>query len=75
MVELSYVLGSFTGGTVIAWLVTSHGRASAVMLGVVLTMFGAGNLIVIPHPAWFAVLSIMTFVPMALGGAVAFGAV
>lgn len=69
MVELAYVAGSFVGGYTTAWLSASHPVGIAVGLGVLLTLFGVQNLIAIPHPRWFAVLSTITYVLMTLLGA------
>lgn len=72
LVELSYVLGSFVGGFVVATLVPAHSLFAAGGVGAVLTMCGVGNMMSIPHPVWFAVVSTASFVPCALlGGHVA----
>ena len=68
MVELSYLLGSLTGG-VTAGII---GRDSVYRLGAVvgglLTLAGFANLAAIPHPLWFVVLSTLTYVPCAYAG-------
>jgi hypothetical protein len=69
MVELAYVLGSLTGGFVSAKIAET--RASAVALGVggVLTLAGFATLAMAPHPIWFAILSTLTYMPLAWLGA------
>ncbi|MCI0691234.1 hypothetical protein L0337_04405 [candidate division KSB1 bacterium] len=68
-VLLAYVLGGLTGG----WLAAKIARDSQIRLslivGGVLLLFGIINLVTIPHPLWFAVLSVLVFLPAAyLGG-------
>ena len=68
-VLLAYVLGSLAGG----WLAAKIARDSRLHLpltvGGVLLFFGIINLVTIPHPLWFAMVSILVFLPAAyLGG-------
>lgn len=69
MVELAYVTGSLSGGYVIARLAATHQMQLACGLGALLTLFGFQNLIAIPHPLWFAIVSTCTYIPMAYLGA------
>jgi hypothetical protein len=69
MVELAYALGSLTAGGIASKLGVAKPPRLAVIVGVVLTLAGASNLVMLPHPLWFAVLSTLTFVPLALLGA------
>jgi hypothetical protein len=66
---LSYLAGSFAGG----WLAAKIARPSQIHLpltvGGVQLFFGIINLVVIPHPLWFAIASVIIFLPAAyLGG-------
>jgi hypothetical protein len=68
-VLVAYILGSFSGG----WLAAKIARASqiplALTVGGVQLLFGILNLVAIPHPTWFAIASILAFLPAAyLGG-------
>jgi hypothetical protein len=70
MVELAYALGSLTGGAVATKLgVANEHPWLALIVGIVLTAAGISNLVMLPHPTWFAVLSTLTFVPLAILGA------
>lgn len=69
IVELSYAVGSFLGGVVIAKLAASRRQLLAAVIGGLLTLAGFANLLALPHPLWFAILSTITYVPMALLGA------
>lgn len=65
----AYILGSFSGG----WLAAKIARASqiplALTVGGVQLLFGIMNLVMIPHPTWFAIASVLAFLPAAyLGG-------
>lgn len=69
MVELAYLVGSLSGGYVVARFAATRHVQLASGLGVLLTLFGLQNLIAIPHPWWFAVLSSVTYTPVAYLGA------
>jgi len=67
-VLIAYVLGSFAGG----WLATKIARTSQIHLpltvGGVQLFFGIINLTMIPHPMWFAIASVIVFLPAAYFG-------
>ena len=67
-VLVSYILGSFAGG----WLATKIARTSQMHLpltvGGVQLFFGLINLVMIPHPMWFAIASVIVFLPAAYFG-------
>lgn len=68
-VLLAYVLGSFAGG----WLAAKIARSSQIhvplTVGGVQLFFGLINLLMIPHPLWFAIAAVIVFLPAAfLGG-------
>lgn len=73
MVELAYVVGCFAAGAVVVRLAPGFGLRLPVIVGALFTMAGALNLLVFPHPLWFAVLTTVTYVPMSLLGAKALG--
>lgn len=64
MVQIGAFLGSFVGGIVSTAVIKSNDNKPAIMVGAVLTVLGAINLLVIPHPLWF---NISTFVVYILG--------
>lgn len=70
MVEAAYIVGSFTGGYVTAWVAATHEEQLSIGLGGMLTVFGFINLFTIPHPLWFAVLTTCTYVPACWTGGV-----
>jgi hypothetical protein len=68
-VLLAYVLGSLAGGWAAAKFARDSNLRLSMTVGAVLLLFGIMNLVMIPHPLWFAVLSILVFLPAAyLGG-------
>lgn len=69
MVELAYVVGSLAGGYVIARFASTRQAELACGLGALLTLFGFQNLLAIPHPRWFAILSTLTYIPLTYVGA------
>jgi hypothetical protein len=58
-----YALGSFAGGAAAALVGKSAWPALAT--GAVLTLMGITNVILIPHPTWFVVVSISLYLPFA----------
>lgn len=63
-IELSYVLGSLVCGMIVSLLEQRNsGIKVAVVNGFILTAFGIINVVTIPHPLWFTILSLITFLP------------
>lgn len=68
-VEMAYLLGSLSGGIVVALIASPSGSLyTTIALAVVLTACGIMNMVDIPHPKWFAILSTCTYFPAALAG-------
>lgn len=63
MVELSYLLGSLAAGFVLAKATKRHSLKLILVVGGVLTLAGIANLLAIPHPAWLAILTTVTYIP------------
>jgi hypothetical protein len=66
MVLLAYAAGSFTGGWIAVAI--SERIAGSVIIGLVLMAFGIFNLLMVPHPLWFTIVSALLYVPMAYWG-------
>lgn len=64
---ISYMLGAFGGGFIAARVSKDRIRPS-IIVGAVLMLAGLVNVIMIPHPLWFAILSIIMYIPMAYTG-------
>jgi hypothetical protein len=67
-VELSYALGCTFAGYLVGRIASSHHQPLAISVGLLFTLAGAANLMAIPHPVWFAVLTTLTYVPAAFLG-------
>lgn len=63
VVELSYVLGSIIGGIILGRYGGPTAGQSALFLGLILTGFNVINIVSIPTPTWFAMVTTMTFLP------------
>lgn len=68
-VELAYILGSLCGGAVISLSASPEliSRA-ATLLAFALTVCGVLNLLAIPHPLWFSIISTASFFPSVFSG-------
>ncbi len=67
---VGYELGGFCAGFFAALLSAPSFRTkNALIAGGLLTIGSAINLILIPHPMWFNVISSLIFIPFALLGA------
>jgi len=66
---ISYLIGAFCGGWLAAFLSTCRKMMVALMVGIILLALGIWNLAMVPHPAWFTVLTVVIFLPAAYGGA------
>lgn len=68
IVLLAYILGSVAGGFMTVQYKNS-GMPNAIAVGVILLLLGLLNLVMIQHPTWFMVVSLLLYVPFAyLGG-------
>lgn len=69
MVLLAYAAGSFSGG-MIAALIARNGKVKCSLItGLFFLVGGVFNFLAIPHPLWFAIISLVVYLPMAgLGG-------
>lgn len=68
MVILAYAIGAFDAGLVSSVIARQDSRRVALICGLFLLAFGLINLFLIPHPAWFWVLSLAVFLPSAYLG-------
>jgi hypothetical protein len=68
LVALSYAVGSLGGGLGVALVAQRAAYGLAAIVGGLLTIAGFMNLAAIPHPAWFAVVTTLTYVPCTLLG-------
>ncbi len=68
-VIVAYAIGSFVAGALAAYI--GHGARTrhALVAGAVLMLAGIMNLVAIPHPVWFSVLTVVVFLPLAWLGA------
>ena len=71
LVALSYAVGSVGGGVGVGLVARQAAYGLAAVVGGLLTIAGFANLAAIPHPAWFAVVTTLTYVPCTLLGAYA----
>ena len=67
MVLLAYLLGSLAGGFMTV-LYKNSGMSNSITVGIILTLLGLLNLIMIQHPTWFIVVSLSLYAPSAYFG-------
>jgi MFS family permease len=66
---LASVAGAFLGGWVAAAIGRRRHQLAGTLVGVVILALAGMNMVMIPHPVWFMLLSIMLIVPAGwLGG-------
>ena len=69
MVLTAYAAGSFAGGLLASGIADKMKIRHALIAGVLLQLMGIINLILVPHPLWFTIISLLLYLPMAyLGG-------
>lgn len=61
IVLFGYIIGSFVGGYVSSFLLKTAIPQTALILGSLLTVAGIFNLMAIPHPTWFVVLNLPSY--------------
>ena len=62
MVLLAGFLGGLAGGIVAAMFDKDNKTKRAIAVGIVLTILGIINLIMIPHPIWFMVTNVLVYI-------------
>jgi hypothetical protein len=67
----AWVIGTAAGGAVAAKIASRKPVLHAIIVGVVILALTVVNLVMIPHPTWFAVVSLLAAVPAAYVGALA----
>lgn len=68
MVILAYAVGALVGGIVAGLIKPKIQSYQPIVVGAILTVFGLMNLMMIPHPIWFWVATLLCFVPFAFIG-------
>lgn len=69
VVIIGWILGSFTGGWVAARVAGGAAIGHGLVVGVLLTLAGIANNLMIPPPLWFWVVSMLVLLPSAYLGA------
>jgi hypothetical protein len=68
---IGYVLASFAAGFIVTKMSRreSPGLMLPIIVGALLTLAAIGNLVTLPcQPVWFAIISVLTFLPISLIG-------
>jgi len=53
-----WIVGAFVGGVVAAWIARSRAVLAAAIVGALVLAATVANLVIIPHPTWFAAVGI-----------------
>ena len=69
VVVLGWLVGSLAGGWTAARMATQGNRRAPIVLGVLLTLAGVANNLMLPPPLWFWVATMAVLLPGALLGA------
>jgi hypothetical protein len=65
---VNYIICSFLAGLIATLVAQRTTKRPAVIVGIVLTLAGLYNIIMVPHPVWFAVLNLLVYLPCAYLG-------
>jgi hypothetical protein len=69
VVLVGWALGSLAGGFLAAWIGGDARVRLALVLGVLLTLAGIANNLMLPPPGWFWIPTLLVFLPAAYVGA------
>lgn len=69
VVMFGWALGSFVGGLAATWIGQQAPYRHALILGVLLTLAGVANDLMLPPPLWFWIVGLVVFIPAACAGA------
>lgn len=68
LVQVGAFLGAFVGGMIASAVIGTKDKLPAIGVGVVLTLLGLINLVLIPHPVWFTLTALLVYVAGAYTG-------
>ena len=68
LVIVAYALGAMAGGFTTCLMANRSKKVLALTTGLILMVFGILNMIMIPHPWWFWLMSLPVYMPMACAG-------
>lgn len=68
VVIVGWLIGSFLAGLIVKLISQSNSKILPLIAGIILTLSGIANLFAVSHPLWFAVISILIFVPTVFFG-------
>ena len=65
---LAHSIGALTSGWVIGLLGLDNKRFLVLITGLILTLSGVVNLVVLPHPIWFSIADTCVYLPLTIMG-------
>lgn len=65
---VNYMICSFLAGLISTFVAKRATARPAVVIGIVLTLAGLYNVIYLPHPLWFSIVSLLVYIPCAYFG-------
>ena len=68
LILMAHGLGAFTSGWVLGKLGVQNKHFLALITGLILTLTGVINLVVLPHPIWFSIADTCVHFPLTLLG-------
>jgi uncharacterized membrane protein YeaQ/YmgE (transglycosylase-associated protein family) len=68
LVILAHAVGAMVSGWIIGRFAASSHRMLALTMGLLWTITGVANLVMIPHPVWFSISDACVYLPMTLLG-------
>lgn len=68
LVLLGWSLGAFFGGFLLYRVDRTARGLSPIILGIILTLGGVSNFIMLEHPIWVMILGLLIFIPMSVAG-------
>jgi uncharacterized membrane protein YeaQ/YmgE (transglycosylase-associated protein family) len=68
LVILAHAVGAMVSGWIIGRFAASSHRMLALAMGLLWTITGVANLVMIPHPVWFSISDACVYLPMTLLG-------
>jgi hypothetical protein len=63
-----WIVGSFLCGIVVRLITRTPAQTSAYIAGLFLMTAGIVDIFILPHPVWFIILGLLTFIPFTLLG-------
>ena len=68
LIGVSYLIGSLMSGAVVGLVITDHSKVIPVGVAILMMLLWTARFVVIPHPLWLVLVTLLIFIPATIYG-------